>query len=307
MPTTPPHPSRYDELHDRYETLLSTKKGTRYERLAALVFKALDAQNAVIHDMKLVGDDPDVKHQIDVTINQAGTEKRILIECKDFDISGDKINLDIARSFRSVIEDTKADEGWMISCNGFTRDAQKYAKSKGIKLLILRIFEPKDMEGRVQRIVINLHAISATNIKIGVWTDSALQGELDGLLAGHTNTHPVWLVGPEGRLQMSDVLSNAVNATLKADDPACVHGAILPFNVPVHDHFVQVGNGKTYPVRAIRGEFEVMIDTRSFDVTSKRIAELLLKGFGADDLIIFDDQLKGFTINPDTGEAVARV
>jgi hypothetical protein len=31
-----PSRSRYDELHDRYHTLLSTKAGTRYERLEAV-------------------------------------------------------------------------------------------------------------------------------------------------------------------------------------------------------------------------------------------------------------------------------
>jgi hypothetical protein len=31
--------SRYDDLNDKYHALLSTKAGTRYERLAAIVFK----------------------------------------------------------------------------------------------------------------------------------------------------------------------------------------------------------------------------------------------------------------------------
>jgi len=34
--------SRYDKLHDQYHRLVSSKTGTRYERLAAVVFKKLD-------------------------------------------------------------------------------------------------------------------------------------------------------------------------------------------------------------------------------------------------------------------------
>jgi hypothetical protein len=64
------------------------------------------------------------------TIEIAGVSKRFLIVCKDFDASGAKVVLDILRSFRSVIEDTKADEGIVITCNGFTQDAQKYARSR---------------------------------------------------------------------------------------------------------------------------------------------------------------------------------
>jgi hypothetical protein len=54
--------SRYDELHDKYD---ATKSGTRYERLAAMVFKVLEESTAVIHDVSLLGES-DVSHQIDV-------------------------------------------------------------------------------------------------------------------------------------------------------------------------------------------------------------------------------------------------
>jgi hypothetical protein len=55
--------SRYDELHDRYHAILTTKAGTRYERLAALVVKILENRNVVIHDLKLLGD-PSVAHHM---------------------------------------------------------------------------------------------------------------------------------------------------------------------------------------------------------------------------------------------------
>jgi hypothetical protein len=109
-----PKRSCYDELHDRYNTILTTKGGTRYEILAAFVFKALEAQNTVIHDLSLVGES-EVAHQIDVLFER---KRRVLIECEDFDISGEKIGLDIIRNFRSVLEDTTADEGMVVTCNG---------------------------------------------------------------------------------------------------------------------------------------------------------------------------------------------
>ena len=73
--------SRYDELHDRYFEIRTTKSGTRYERLAAFVFKALDNNDVVIHDLKLLGE-TGVEHQIDVIIEINGVQKRILIELR---------------------------------------------------------------------------------------------------------------------------------------------------------------------------------------------------------------------------------
>ena len=60
-----------------------------------------------------------------------------------------------------VIEDTDANEGIVITCNRFTSDAAKYAKSKGIKLAVLRLFETKDMVGRFHKVGVTFHVLSA--------------------------------------------------------------------------------------------------------------------------------------------------
>jgi hypothetical protein len=126
--------SRYDELHDKYFALLSAKAGTRYERLAAMVFKILHASDAVVHDLRLVRDSS-VAHQIDVQLTVHGMRRRVVVECKDYDLSGDKVGLDIIRSFWAVVADTGADEGYIITCNAFTDDARRFAKAKNLKLV----------------------------------------------------------------------------------------------------------------------------------------------------------------------------
>lgn len=72
--------STYDKLYEKYWGSGLVKSGTRYERLTAFVLKSLHNQNTVIHDIKLLGES-DVKHQIDVTIEENSSRKRILIEC----------------------------------------------------------------------------------------------------------------------------------------------------------------------------------------------------------------------------------
>lgn len=72
------------------------KQGTKYERLAAIVFKTLNTSDVVVHDLTLRGDGKKTPHQIDVMITRANVSKRVLIECKDYDT---KVGISIIRDF----------------------------------------------------------------------------------------------------------------------------------------------------------------------------------------------------------------
>jgi hypothetical protein len=208
--------SKYDELHDRYHTLLSNKAGTRFERLAAMVFKILEDRNVVIHDLKLVGDSS-VAHQIDVSIEVNGKRRRVIVECKDFDVSGDKVGLEILRSFRSVIEDTNADEGIILTCIGYTTEAQKYAKSKNIKLAVLREIQESDLEGVIKTIIVNLHVQSnknhATTVSMSQANHDLFTAECNrvGISGGIHSFQPVFFVRENERIQFTNFLSDDVN------------------------------------------------------------------------------------------------
>jgi hypothetical protein len=49
----------------------------------------------------------DVSHKIDLHVTVEGQSRRVLIECKDFDISGDKVGLPIVRNFWAVCWTTR--------------------------------------------------------------------------------------------------------------------------------------------------------------------------------------------------------
>ena len=220
-----PNRSRYDELHDKYHKILTTKAGTRYERLAALVFKALEEHNAVIHDMALTGENPDVKHQIDVTVDTAGAMRRIVIECKDFDIAGGKVGLGIIRNFRSVIEDTEADEGIVITCNGFTQVAQKYAPSKGIKLAVLRLFEMLTwMAGSRRSFSVSFSNGQPIRLRTCTSGSASAPGDAAELAAigathGVRDTDPVFFVRNRERRQFNEFLTARMNEADGAGRP----------------------------------------------------------------------------------------
>lgn len=297
-----PNRSRYDELHDKYHGIVTTKAGTRYERLAAMVFKCLEDRNVVIHDFKLAGDDPDVKHQIDVTVENAGVMKRVIVECKDFDISEAKVGLGIIRNFRSVVEDTKADEGIVMTCTGFTEDAQKYARSKDIKLAVLRLFETRDVKGRITKFIVGVITQQPANPKATVAIpeaeDSHYSAQLIeiGVKEGVHNTDPVFFIRGSERHQFNAFLTQRMNDAITPAGPKAIR-----ITLPSDGWSIQVDDNLPIQFDGIIVTFDVDEQQHTIEAVSHRVAELVLSGFGATDLIIFGDQIERHSIDPDTG------
>jgi hypothetical protein len=295
--------SRYDELHDRFFSILTSKEGTRYERLAAVVFKALHEQNVVIHDFRLRGDST-VKHQIDVLIEVGGVQKRVLIECKDFDKSGQVVGLGILRDFRSVVEDTKADEAFVLTCTGYTKPARKYAKAKGIKLAIMRIFEEKDWEGRIKEILVNLHFQVPPRIErvdLGFATPEEQSAFLDDAAAeGNpfpmvTRESAVYIVSNAEQVHVLEYLEREANKI-----PAPTSPTLREINLDPALWKIRVGFHAPHAFnqfKIVLQSFPVL--TRQLKVGMDRVAELIFKGFGDDDIIIFADQLERAKIDSD--------
>ena len=295
--------SRYDELYDKYDKILTNKSGTRYERLAAFVFKALSERDAVIHDLKVIGES-DVKHQIDVHLTVRGVERKVLVECKDFDISGDKVGLDIVRNFWAVLEDTRADEGFIITCNSFTEDAQKFAKAKGVKLAILRLFQEEDWAGRIRTVVTKLIAVSPANARMTIFVPDEVEKTRFAKSAatlmspgGIAIQDPVYLIKDSQRIQFNEFMSKHVLQAI----PLKGTPEAAKIRIPSDGWKIQIKEEQPIFFDGVEISFDIQQKEFESIVTSDRVAELLLSGFGSDDLLIFGDQLERRKINPDTG------
>lgn len=306
--------SRYDELYEKYYGILNSKRGTKYERLTAIiVFKPLyetrGQSGAVIHDLRVMGKSG-VKHQIDVVIKLHGVKRRILIECKDFDISGDKVGLGILRDFWGAVDDIKPDEAIVITCNGFTRGSRKYAKAKGIKLAILREFQDEDWESRIKTIKVELQILGLTppKPKFRLFTKEDMEKFIrDAKDAGFNLTEsgvgvwknqPVYLNTPEGRFQLNEFIERKYN-----DYPRDKPGP-AKLMIPVDKCTLEVKNRGGVSLRELTVEFEVYHTERSFEINGA-IPKLILEGFGEGDMILWDEDLKRYDIDPDTGEVIS--
>lgn len=298
-------PSTYDILHDQYWDANTPKAGTRYERLVAFVLKALDSRRDVLHDIKLAGESS-VRHQIDVTVSENGGTKRILVECKDFDVSSRKVGLDIIRDFSAVVDDVMPDEAIVITCVGFTSEAQKFAKHKGIKLAILREFTVEDASGRITtiQVVMNVCYASAPRVSMAFPSESEV-GKLSQDMAAEgiagaeiSKWQPVFINHNGERTQITEYVEKMVHA-YPTDAPGPVE-----LDVPLHGATIEVESRGGVPLDRLKLEFDIIHNTHNFEVTSDKIARLLVEGFGDGDLIVYEEDLKRLSIDEDTGEVV---
>jgi hypothetical protein len=288
--------SRYDEIHDRFFSVSTSKEGTRYERLAAIVLKCLQDQHVVIHGFELRGAST-VKHQIDVLIEVDGQQKRILIECKDFDKSKALVGLSIVRDFRSVVEDTQADEAFIVTCTGYTKPAMQYAKAKGIKLSVLRAFEEADWEGRIKQIIVNLHIQMPPRVErvdIGVATPEQQQAlfqdaQAEGIsLPIIVKESAIYFVSEAEKVQVIEFIEREGG---KLPTPQSPTQHVV--NVDPKIWKIQVGARAPHAFTLFKCTMRTFpITTNQMTIGPKSIAELILSGFGGSDMIIFADQLQ---------------
>ena len=135
------------------------KDGTKYERLTAIVFKILQENAYITHDVRLHGDGKDTKHQIDVTIasDPAQQAQRILVECKDY-TPGAKVGISEIRDFKGALLQLKPDRGIFVATTEYTRSARSYAREENITLVELRQFTDGYQEKGSGAVPLTIHA-----------------------------------------------------------------------------------------------------------------------------------------------------
>jgi hypothetical protein len=284
--------SRYDELHDEYYQILSTKSGTRYERLAAVVFKHLEQSGTVIHDLKLQGDSQ-VKHQIDVIIESNGIKERTILECKDFDISGNKVGLGIVRDFYGVIADVNPDKAYIVTCNGFTPDAELYSASKNIGLIIIREFSESDWDGRVKEINITLTAVIPSQPRVDIQFEhdedwQKIQEDLQSIgmnANGFDLNTPAFFNTPNGRIQAYEFIQQQMKHSVNMSPDK------IENNVDVSNVTLEIASLGSVVVKHLKISYENFHSEEIIKIGGDRIAKLLVEGIGSDKKVIWDDDL----------------
>jgi hypothetical protein len=276
-----------------------------------LVFRSLEKRGVIIHDRKLKGKSG-VSHQIDVIAeDKAGKKRRIMVECKDFDIMKKKhVGIGIVRDFLSVVNDLKPKpEGIIISCNGFSRDAKKFAAYNEIKLGILRQITDEDLEGRITKISFNFQYKSTPEASIKLlFPDMAIQEEFKRSLR-ENSIHDLSLSDSGVSFEASNGETYGINEFINAkvgnyihNNPTEYYGTIL---VGLSGSHIKIKDVALFPINAVEISFMRRSYSAKLESYSERIAEMIYKILGdEDDDIIFADDLERLQIDPKTHEVI---
>jgi hypothetical protein len=298
--------SSYDELHDEYLDDGGGKAGTRYERLMGLVLAVLNRNASIVHDIRLRGD-TGVAHQIDVRLTRKdGENQHILVECKDFDKSGDSVGLSIVRDFWGVVDDVKPNDAWVVTCTDFTRDAQIYARGKGIKLAILRLFRDDDWNGRIQTVEITGQLLIPTDFKSTILFKAEDESRLAAAqaLANTSSTYesPIAVILKDGtRQQINKYMENK----LKAGPAKEVSNDRREVDALESGLLIQYGDAEPLEPESLSVSYCLREDPPMTITVSiaDQLARLLLMPIGeGTDYVILDKELREFSIDRETGE-----
>ncbi len=130
----------FDLLYNELVADEKLKAGTAYERLTAMVFKTLDADASVEHQVRLRGTGT-ARHWIDVVVRRGGEARRMLIECKSLE---GKVPFEDALVFGGRVVQFPEHEGWIVTTVGFSPEAEAYMADQGIRGAILRTVTAAD-------------------------------------------------------------------------------------------------------------------------------------------------------------------
>jgi hypothetical protein len=267
--------SDIDLIYDRLVADEKLKDGTKYERLAAIVYKIL-TERVTVHDLKLRGD-TGVKHQIDAVVGE--NRKHILVEAKDL---GRNVDLPIIRNFWGAVEDIKPDEAFVVTTVGFSPQAIRYAQAKGIRLAVLRPVQDQDWDGLVKKVVLEVTATGQAglaNVTFDVPADEAERiAGMPGL--GVVETAQVKFANAAGE---DRPLLPILVEQLDADYGAAINagGATIGRTNTFEEHTWLHAPGLS-PLRVTGWKWEVKITTETFDVVvadgvGGLVAELALR------------------------------
>ena len=264
-----------------------------------MVCKILESDQVVVHDLRLHGQSS-VKHQIDITIKKHEKTRHILIECKEIESGNKKVGLGIVRNFESAVRDIKAREAWIISNVGFTKHAARFAESKGIDLKIIRLVECEDLDGIIKQIVLKVGIVSYHNVRVSL--SGMIETEIEHAFPVGKQDDSLNLVGSNvdwffrkdsNVFSFNEYISLKVQENFPSIRVPMVQSGLIEKNrkitlTPELDLYY--GNTKI-EYDAVNIEYDVHLDTEVLQLFADRIAELIVSGFGRDDILIFDHQI----------------
>lgn len=297
-------PSPIDELYRSIYGELPEKAGTAFERLAAAAWKLLNCDADVAHDTRMRGALSKSLYQIDV--EAADDDGHHAGEAKDYTERNAKVGRPDLQKLGGALPDINVDTGKFFSATGYTNPAQQYASAaerivgKKIDLYDLREVVEKDLEGRIKKIICQLHIITPAYDRSSftpVWTPEGTKLLRELVASGR--------IANEVRLQIHEIVSSdgSVLTTIHGltsrgfGGGATGKDASGSWSLPGGHISVE---GYIIPIHGITYEVAFDEDIQQIVIEASGKATLLLKSHdGSVDKVLQDVDLKRVTFDED--------
>jgi hypothetical protein len=287
--------SPIEQIYDHHIAEEKMKHGTKFEQLTALVFKVLDGDSSVKHNVRLRGDGKTTIHQIDVHIMKGDLRERMIIECRD-KTEPNKISLDETRSFATVVRHLDA-TGIMVTTTDFTAGAHSLAEDEGLLLFTLKPFLDEDQEGRLMVIDLDIRAVMP--IPDNVQVESPESG------VGHQAiSMDSAVISGSSAPTFRHVLESFMDAPLQGDVPEGQQTTERAFDPPL----VIDLQGHLLTITRMRVDYHVEVEVIKQRVDAgMKVAEMILRSTdGNIDRVIWDTDLSRYCIDPNSGDVIRR-
>lgn len=297
-------PTVFDALYEQLFGTKCTKEGEAFERIAAAVTSIVFPQADVAHDQKLRGQFSNSLYQIDVLRKEAGAT--IFGEAKDYTErgeSGGKVGRPDLQKLGGALPDVGADRGVFYSATDFSREARKYAAAAHqiigaqIDLMHVRPSVEQDAEGRIKKIVLNIHVI-LPDYENAKWRPVITEAGKAALMAAVKKDDKIDLKVDTFYDQAGAVLTNIPELTSKGYGDAGPDGVARgAFQLP--GHYVKILE-TLVEVSALEYAVPMVATVEIVEIVAEGTPKILVKDEkGTVNKLITDKQLKEIEFDAD--------
>ena len=153
----------YQNLNDIHKAIFGvnqSREGEALEKISNLVFSILKKEHSK-WDVSVPGEYSEQSYQVDGVLEKSGES----IECKDYSKRGDKVGRPDVQSYEGALIDQPFKKGNFVSSTGYSNRVPKYEQGliKNPRAIPIECYEirnaiEKDLEGRIQKIIVNICA-----------------------------------------------------------------------------------------------------------------------------------------------------
>lgn len=299
--------SVFDDLYYQLFGHACSKEGQAFERIAAAVSKLVFPQADVAHDQRLRGQVSSSLYQIDVLSSEDG--ERSFGEAKDYTVQNKKVGRGDLQKLAGALLEVEVERGVFYSATDYTSPAKKYAKgaeeflSKPIDLLHIRPSVQTDEEGRIRKIVLNIHMSIpdyANSSFSPVWTASG-QNLLSGWLtaqgqdSAEMNVPIDLLLDAQGHPKLT---VTELTAQGFGNSSEVAYGCFV-----LAGHYLKF-EGMLLELLGLEYRVPFITETQVVEIESSGTPKILIKAEdGSINKLITDEQLKNVSFN-ENGEVI---